>query len=111
MKYIVLILIGILASCSLSTFEQQREQINTIIIHYDILLNSIENTYVRGIGVGITEAAVANPFMNIRNQCNKSLEMGEKFKINNYLKNNNLKSYIIIHRCPSHYDPPIKSNT
>ena len=50
MKYIVLILIGILASCSLSTFEQQREQINTIIIHYDILLNSIENTDVSSAG-------------------------------------------------------------
>ena len=50
MKYIVLILLGILASCSLSTFEQQREQINTIIIHYDILLNSIENTDVSSAG-------------------------------------------------------------
>tara|TARA_B100000886_G_C20417844_1_gene490058 strand:- start:446 stop:970 length:525 start_codon:yes stop_codon:yes gene_type:complete len=50
MKYILLILIGILTSCSLSTFEQQREQINTIIIHYDILLNSIENTDVSSAG-------------------------------------------------------------
>ena len=43
MKYIALIIIVILASCSLSTFEQQRKQINTIIIQYDNLLQRLEN--------------------------------------------------------------------
>ena len=40
----------------------------------------------KGIGVGMIEATVANPFMVIRNNYNKKLENGEKFKIKPFLK-------------------------
>lgn len=43
MKYIALILIGILSACSSSTFEQEQEQINTVIIQYDSLLQKLKN--------------------------------------------------------------------
>ena len=50
MKYIALILIGILTACSSSTFEQEQEQINAIIIQYDSLLQSIENIDISSSG-------------------------------------------------------------
>ena len=43
MKYIALILIGILTACSSSTFEQEQEQVNAVIIQYNSLLQSVEN--------------------------------------------------------------------
>ena len=43
MKYIALIIIVILTSCSSSTFEQEQKQINEIIIKYDGLLQILEN--------------------------------------------------------------------
>ena len=50
MKYIALILIGILTACSSSTFEQEQEQVNTIIIQYDSLLQSVENIDISSSG-------------------------------------------------------------
>ena len=50
MKYIALILIGILTACSLSTFEQEQKQVNTVIIKYDSLLQSVENIDIRSSG-------------------------------------------------------------
>ena len=50
MKYIALILIGILTACSLSTFEQEQEQVNTVIIKYDSLLQSVENIDISSSG-------------------------------------------------------------
>ena len=43
MKYIALILIGILTACSSSTFEQEQEQIKIIITQYDSLLQNLKN--------------------------------------------------------------------
>ena len=43
MKYIALILIGILTACSSSTFKQEQEKVNAVIIQYDSLLQSIDN--------------------------------------------------------------------
>ena len=43
MKYIALLIIGILTACSSSTFEQEQEQVNSVIIQYDSLLQSVEN--------------------------------------------------------------------
>ena len=50
MKYIALILIGILTACSSSTFEQEQEQVNTVIIKYDSLLQSVENIDISSSG-------------------------------------------------------------
>ena len=50
MKYIALILIGILTACSSSTYEQEQEQVNTIIIQYDSLLQSVENIDISSSG-------------------------------------------------------------
>ena len=50
MKYIALILIGILTACSSSTFEQEQEQVNAIIIQYDSLLQNVENTDISSSG-------------------------------------------------------------
>ena len=50
MKYIALILIGILASCSSSTFEQEQKQVNAIIIQYDSLLQSVDNIDISSAG-------------------------------------------------------------
>ncbi len=50
MKYIALILIGILASCSSSTFEQEQKQVNAVIIQYDSLLQSIKNIDISSSG-------------------------------------------------------------
>ena len=50
MKYIALILIGILASCSSSTFEQEQKQVNAIIIQYDSLLQSVKNIDISSSG-------------------------------------------------------------
>ena len=50
MKYITLILIGILASCSSSTFEQEQKQVNAVIIQYDSLLQSVENIDISSSG-------------------------------------------------------------
>ena len=50
MKYIALILIGILASCSSSTFEQEQKQVNAVIIKYDSLLQSVENIDISSSG-------------------------------------------------------------
>ena len=50
MKYIALILIGILASCSSSTFEQEQKQVNAVIIQYDSLLQSVENIDISSSG-------------------------------------------------------------
>ena len=48
MKYIALILIGILTACSSTTFEQ--EQVNNIILQYDSLLQSVENVDISSSG-------------------------------------------------------------
>ena len=50
MKYIALILIGILTACSSSTFEQEQEQVNAVIIQYDSLLQSIKNIDISSSG-------------------------------------------------------------
>ena len=50
MKYIALILIGILTACSSSTFEQEQEQVNAVIIQYDSLLQSVENIDISSSG-------------------------------------------------------------
>jgi hypothetical protein len=50
MKYIALILIGILTACSSSTFEQEQEKVNTIIIQYDSLIQSVENIDISSSG-------------------------------------------------------------
>ena len=50
MKYIALILIGILTACSSSTFEQEQEQVNAVIIQYDSLLQSVENIDISSVG-------------------------------------------------------------
>ena len=50
MKYIALILIGILSACSSSTFEQEQEQVNAVIIQYDSLLQSIKNIDISSSG-------------------------------------------------------------
>ena len=50
MKYIILILIGILTACSSSTFEQEQELINNIIKKYDSLLQSVENIDISSSG-------------------------------------------------------------
>ena len=50
MKYIALLLIGILTACSSSTFEQEQEQINNIIKKYDSLLQSVENIDISSSG-------------------------------------------------------------
>ena len=50
MKYIARILIGSLTACSSSTFEQEQEQVNTIIIQYDSLLQSVENIDISSSG-------------------------------------------------------------
>ncbi|MBL6663179.1 MAG: hypothetical protein ISP71_03650 [Flavobacteriales bacterium] len=50
MKYIALILIGILTACSSSTFEQEQEQVNAVIIQYDSLLQSVENIDISSAG-------------------------------------------------------------
>ena len=50
MKYIALILIGILTACSSSTFEQEQEQVNAVIIQYDSLLHSIKNIDISSSG-------------------------------------------------------------
>ena len=50
MKYIALILIGILTACSSSTFEQEQEQVNAVIIQYDSLLQSIKKIDISSSG-------------------------------------------------------------
>ena len=50
MKYIALILIGILTACSSTTFEQEQEQVNNIILQYDSLLQSVENVDISSSG-------------------------------------------------------------
>ena len=50
MKYIALILIGILTACSSSTFEQEQEQVNAVIIQYDSLLQYVENIDISSAG-------------------------------------------------------------
>ena len=50
MKYIALILIGILTACSSSNFKQEQEQVNTVIIQYDSLLQSVENIDISSSG-------------------------------------------------------------
>ena len=50
MKFIALILIGILTACSSSTFEQEQEQVNAVIIQYDSLLQSIKNIDISSSG-------------------------------------------------------------
>ena len=50
MKYIALILIGILTACSSSTFKQEQRQINAIIIQYDSLLQSVKNIDISSSG-------------------------------------------------------------
>lgn len=50
MKYIALLLIGILTACSSSTFEQEQEQVNAVIIQYDSLLQSIKNIDISSSG-------------------------------------------------------------
>ena len=50
MKYIALILIGILTACSSSTFEQEQEQVNAVIIQYDSLILSVENLDISSSG-------------------------------------------------------------
>lgn len=50
MKYIALILIGILTACSSSTFEQEQEHVNAVIIQYDSLLHSIKNIDISSSG-------------------------------------------------------------
>ena len=50
MKYIALILIGILTACSSSTFEQEQEQVNAVIIQYDSLLQSVKNIDISSSG-------------------------------------------------------------
>ena len=50
MKCIALILIGILTACSSSTFEQEQEQVNAVIIQYDSLLQSIKNIDISSSG-------------------------------------------------------------
>ena len=50
MKYIALLLIGILTACSSSTFEQEQEQVNAVIIQYDSLLQSVENIDISSSG-------------------------------------------------------------
>lgn len=50
MKYIALIIIVILSSCSSSTFEQEEKQINQIIIKYDGLLQILENIDISSAG-------------------------------------------------------------
>ena len=50
MKYIALILIGILTACSSSTFEQEQEQVNALIKQYDSLLQSIKNIDISSSG-------------------------------------------------------------
>ena len=50
MKYIALLLIGILTACSSSTFEQEQVQVNAVIIQYDSLLQSIKNIDISSSG-------------------------------------------------------------
>ena len=50
MKYIALILIGILTACSSSTFKQEQRQINAVIIQYDSLLQSVKNIDISSSG-------------------------------------------------------------
>ena len=50
MKYIALILIGILSACSSSTFKQEQRQINAVIIKYDSLLQSVKNIDISSSG-------------------------------------------------------------
>ena len=50
MKYIALILIGIFTACSSTTFEQEQEQVNNIILQYDSLLQSVENVDISSSG-------------------------------------------------------------
>ena len=50
MKYIALLLIGILTACSSSNFEQEQEQVNAVIIQYDSLLQSVENIDISSSG-------------------------------------------------------------
>ena len=59
MKHIALILIGILTACSSSTFEQEQEQVNTIIIKYDSLLQSVENIDLSSSGPNLKRYKVA----------------------------------------------------
>ena len=41
---------GILTACSSSTFEQEQEQVNAVIIQYDSLLQNVENTDISSAG-------------------------------------------------------------
>ena len=76
MKYIALILIGILASCSSSTFEQEQEQVNAVIIQYDSLLQSVENIDISSSGPNLKryKEALAYSKTKLRNDKKPSLE-------------------------------------
>ena len=76
MKFIALILIGILTACSSSTFEQEQEQVNTIIIQYDSLLQSVENIDISSSGPNLKryKEALAYSKTNLSTEKKPSLE-------------------------------------
>jgi hypothetical protein len=71
MKYIAILLIGILAACSSSNFEQEQEQVNAVIIQYDSLLQSVENIDISSSGNNLKRYKEALAYSKTKLSTNK----------------------------------------
>jgi len=71
MKYIALLLIGILTACSSSNFEQEQEQVNAVIIQYDSLLQSVENINISSSGPNLKRYKEALAYSKTKLSTNK----------------------------------------